>query len=83
MNVSVDISMYPLTPGYIDPIKKFIAALKAYPQIEIAENAMTTQVFGKYQEVMPLLNEEMAKASVPNPEVVFVLKVIPFNVNDL
>ena len=48
MQVSVDISLYPLDKDYIPPIKDVIDRLHAYDGIEAWTNAMSTQLVGEY-----------------------------------
>ncbi len=81
MKVSIDISMYPLNPDYKPSIKAFIGALKAYSEITTQENNMSTQVFGNYRTAMKIVQDEMEKASGEEPKVVFMLKVIPFDLS--
>lgn len=80
MKVSIDISMYPLNEDYVPSIKQFISALQSH-SFEVRENKMSTQVFGDYDDVMTVLQKEIKKASA-DPKVVFVLKVIPFDLSN-
>lgn len=75
MNVSLDISYYPLNDEFIPPIKDFIFRLNKYPQIVVQTNGMSTQVFGKYDEVMGAVTKEIKK-SFELPHSVFILKVV-------
>ena len=79
MNVSIDISMYPLNPDYKPSIKAFIDALNSYNEITTQENNMSTQVFGEYRTVMKIVQDEIEIASGDEPKVVFVMKLIPFD----
>lgn len=81
MRVSIDISMYPLNLEYITPIQAFIDALNSYEEITVEENNMSTQVFGDYKVAMKIVQDEIEKASGKDPKVVFVMKVIPFDVS--
>ena len=80
MNVSIDISMYPLKENYISAIQDFIDALNLYGEISVQENAMSTQVFGEYRTAMKIVQDEIEKSSGEDPQVIFVMKVIPFDV---
>lgn len=76
MNISVEISYYPLHgEDFIEPIKAFIDRLKMHPEIEAQTNGMSTQVFGEYEDVMKILKEEI-NVSFENPYSVFVMKVV-------
>lgn len=80
MNTSVEISYYPLNVEYIPPIKSFIERLNAYEEIKVQTNGMSTQVFGKYKDVMLILTDEIQK-SFELPHSVFVLKIINADLN--
>lgn len=81
MKVSIDISMYPLNPDYKPSIKAFIGGLNSYEEITTQENNMSTQVFGEYRDVMRIVTDEIEKASGDEPKVVFVMKLIPFDLS--
>ena len=75
MKTSVDISYYPLDKKFKTPIKNFISRIKAYPELEIRTNTMSTQIFGEYKDVMNALTNEIEK-SFDFPHSVFVIKII-------
>ena len=76
MNLSVEISMYPLNQEYGTPILQFIERLKSYKELEIRSNTMSTQVFGEYGMVMDVIKEEMKTAFLTEDAVVMVMKFI-------
>lgn len=78
MRITVDISMYPLTENYIEPIKGFINAVKNNPNIEVVTNKVSTQLRGEHNEIMPLLTNEMIKV-FEKIRASFVIKVIKGN----
>ena len=75
MNISVDISYYPLKEEFIPPIKGFIERLNCYDSIVVKTNGISTQVFGDYYNVMEIITKEIHK-SFELPHSVFVLKII-------
>jgi uncharacterized protein YqgV (UPF0045/DUF77 family) len=75
MNISVDISYYPLKEEFIPPIKNFILRVNQYPDIDVVTNGMSTQVFGSYDLVMKALTTEIKK-SFEIPHSVFILKIV-------
>ena len=75
MNISVDISFYPLNVEFVEPILDFIHRLQDNKELEISRNGMSTQVFGKYDAVMRILTKEIKK-SFKIPSSVFVLKMV-------
>jgi uncharacterized protein YqgV (UPF0045/DUF77 family) len=75
MRISIDISYYPLTDEFIPHVLDFIDRISGYEKIEVQRNGMSTQVFGKYFEVMETLTKEIHQ-SFELPHSVFILKVI-------
>jgi uncharacterized protein YqgV (UPF0045/DUF77 family) len=59
MRIGVEMSLYPLTEGYIPVIKGFIDRLNAVPGLAITTNRMSTQVFGEYDLVFATLQREL------------------------
>lgn len=80
MNISVDISYYPLHDEFIPPIKDFIQRLNKNKKLIVKTNGMSTQVFGEYEVVMQTLTKEM-KASFELPHSVFILKIVNADLN--
>lgn len=76
MHVAVDISLYPLSDGYIPPIKDFIERVRARPGLSVVTHSMSTQVSGDLARVMPALQEEMAVTFGRPHRSVFVMKVL-------
>lgn len=75
MNVSVEITLYPLAADYVPPIRDFIERLNRRPGIQVMTHAMSTEVHGPYRQVMAALTEEMQQ-SHREQRAVFVLKVL-------
>lgn len=76
MHVAVEISLYPLTEGFLPPIEDCIARLRARPGLRVLTNAMSTQVSGELPAVMHALQEEMAVTFGASHRSVFVMKVL-------
>jgi len=49
--------------------------LQDYKELEISRNGMSTQVFGKYDDVMRIITIEIKK-SFQVPSSVFILKIV-------
>ncbi|MCK7595955.1 hypothetical protein M0G74_01575 [Microbulbifer sp. CAU 1566] len=81
MQLSVDISMYPLKDEYIPAIKDFIQRLNEQPQLQVISNTMSTQVFGDYDVVMDVLKVEMRKSWEQFGRAIFVCKFIDGDLN--
>lgn len=80
MNTSVEISYYPLKEEFIPPIQDFIDRLNQHHELKVQTNGMSTQVFGKYKDVMAVLTREIEK-SFEIPHSVFVMKIINADLN--
>ena len=81
MQLSVEISLYPLKDEYIPAIKDFIQRLNEQPQLQVISNTMSTQVFGDYDVVMDILKEEMRKSWEQFGRAIFVCKFIDGDLN--
>ena len=75
MNISIDISMYPLKESFEQPIIDFIKALRK-SGFKVEENGLSTQVFGPYDKVMDFLKEQMYETMLEEEHCVFVMKVV-------
>ncbi|WP_125720946.1 hypothetical protein [Pseudoalteromonas rubra] len=76
MQLSVEISKYPLHSDYIPFIKDFIERLNQHPQLKVLTNTMSTQVFGEYELLMSTLSAEMKHSFEQFGKIVFVCKFI-------
>lgn len=80
MQISVDISLYPLSiAGYEQPILDFIDALEKEPAVDVVRNELSTQVHGDYAIIMELLHKEIGDVFEKLPHSVFVLKLVGNN----
>ncbi len=78
MKTSIELSMYPLKEHYEAPILDFINRLHQHPELEVRTNGMSTQVFGAYDQVMPILQKEIKtsfEADIPMSIVCKILNV--------
>ncbi len=76
MRISVDISLYPLTEDYIEPILAFIAQLESNAKLIVKRNSLSTQIFGEYRDVMDAMDKEMEVVFKQLPHSVFSVKFI-------
>jgi uncharacterized protein YqgV (UPF0045/DUF77 family) len=76
MKVAVDISLYPLTEDFIPPIQDIIARLNRHTGIEVATNAMSTQIRGEYDDVMAALYTEIGETFDTVPKAVFAIRIL-------
>jgi len=75
MNVSIDISMYPLHKDFEKPIIDFIKTLRN-SKFHVEENGLSTQIFGKYLEVMDFINSNIHQTLLSERNCVFILKIV-------
>ena len=77
MDLSVEISMYPLQDGYKEKIKAFLDDINAsdYP-VEIRSSNMSTRIFGSFEDVTSLLNSAMHQSMARFGKIVFVCKYL-------
>lgn len=76
MKLSVEISKYPLHQDYIPFIKDFIDRLNQYPELTVITNTLSTQIFGDYDLVMQMLNNEIKTSYQQFGKAVFVCKFL-------
>ena len=79
MEISVDISLYPLKEDYVVPILAFIKGLESNPEITVKKNQLSTQIYGEYHAVMSLLQNEIYDVFTEIPESAIILKLIGNN----
>lgn len=79
MEISVDISMYPLQKEFEAPILAFIEMLEKEARVEVVRNELSTQVHGDYKIIMALLEKEMFSVFREIPDSIFVLKFVGNN----
>ena len=79
MEISVDISMYPLQREFEAPILAFIDKLEREKSVEVVRNELSTQVHGDYKTIMLLLEKEMFSVFTEIPDSIFVMKFVGNN----
>jgi uncharacterized protein YqgV (UPF0045/DUF77 family) len=76
MNITADISLYPLAADFATEIRDFILRLRAEPGLEVITNQLSTQVRGEFDAVTGALTRCM-RASMAQPgAMVFVVKYV-------
>ena len=77
MDLAIEISMYPLNKAYETAILAFIGRLKAYPDITVQVNQLSTQLFGDYNLLMDCLHKEIKPALLAAGEAsAMVMKIV-------
>lgn len=75
MQVSIDISMYPLHKEFESPIIEFIKLLRK-SEFHTEENGLSTQIFGEYLDLMKFLNSNIHQALLNEKNCIFMLKIV-------
>lgn len=81
MQISVELSCYPLADDFIPMIRGFIKKINQHPEITAITNTMSTQLFGASEVLMPLLAEAMESSWGKDGKAVFVCKFINAELN--
>ena len=76
MDISVEISLYPLDEKYLLSIDEFIKRLNGYDSVEVRTNPMSTQIFGDYEIIMKILKTEIRNIFNKKVDSVLNLKII-------
>ena len=76
MDIGVEISLYPLNANFIPPIQDFIDRLNADGRFKVHTNSMSTQIFGRYEDIFSALTRELRVTFENNDKAVFVMKVL-------
>lgn len=76
MEITAELSMYPLDSNYKPPIIDFIMDLRQQPGIEIVTNQMATQVRGEFAAVTTAINRCMLNAMQAGGRVAFAVKYL-------
>jgi len=74
MHITVEISYYPLTDRYEEPVMELLALLENQPEIEVEAGTMSTLLRGDYEQLMSLLQSSMKTLMQEYPSV-FNLKI--------
>lgn len=82
MNISLEISMYPLTEEYLAAIDRFLEQLHQQPGLKIRVNQMSTQVFGPSEKVFKALQSGIESSYAGEGQFPFVIKVLKGDVSE-
>ena len=76
MNISAELSLYPLDANCVDTIKDFIGELNAVPGLEVRTHALSTEIFGDYALVMDTISTLTQRVFERDPSTVLVAKYL-------
>jgi uncharacterized protein YqgV (UPF0045/DUF77 family) len=74
MEITVEISYYPLIEKYQQPVEKFINEIGKNKEVVIEAGMMSTLITGKYEEVLNLIQQKLKPLMEKYPSV-FSLKI--------
>lgn len=77
MNITAEMSMYPLRDDFIPPIKAVIDKLNSFKDIKVETFATATTLSGDYDAVMDAIKQTLAWSHAEFGTAVFVCKLIP------
>ena len=76
MNITAELSLYPLDADYATLIKAYIAELNRYESLEVRTHALSTELFGEYSAVMDAVHAATRKVFEQDPAAVLVAKYL-------
>lgn len=76
MQLTAELSLYPLQEDYVPVIAAFIEAVREHGDIKIVTNAMSTQISGDYDRVFALVRQELKASYKRHGKQVLVCKFI-------
>ncbi len=80
MNITIEISLYPLTELYVDEVNKFIGLLQAH-DFTVNVNALSTQVQGPYHIVWGAVGNALKQTFSSGVRGSLVMKVLPGDID--
>ena len=75
MQVSLEISIYPLTEDHLPVINAFLREMHA-SDLEVVTNGMSTQVFGPYDRVMEVTTNALRNGMIGPGKVAVTIKML-------
>ena len=75
MNISIELTLLPLSDDFETPIKSFINKLRTLG-FKVFENPMSTQIYGEYDALMSSLQELIKDSFKNESSVVLNMKII-------
>jgi uncharacterized protein YqgV (UPF0045/DUF77 family) len=82
MDISVEVSKYPLREDYLAQVDDFLERLHAHPNIKVETNCISTQIFGEAAAVFAILEKEICR-SFEKGQSPFALKILKGNLSTM
>ena len=77
MNLSMELTAYPLEDKYLPVIEKYIEHLRGYKKIKLEVFQTCSVLFGKHDDVMEALSSSIKWSVEHKNKVVFISKFLP------
>lgn len=77
MQLTAELSLYPLSENYIEIVLAFIETLEQRRDLTIRRNAMSTQITGDATQVMQVIQSTLTKSFEDFGKQVLIAKFIP------
>jgi uncharacterized protein YqgV (UPF0045/DUF77 family) len=74
MEITVEISFYPLSDNFNEPVREFIEAIANNKKIVVEPGTMSTLLTGQYDDIMKLLDQKL-KYFMEKYSSVFTIKI--------
>ena len=77
MNLSIELTAYPLEDEYLPVVEKYIKHLRSYKNIKIEVFPTCSVIFGKHDDVIDVLSSSIKWIVKQKNKVVFLSKFLP------
>ncbi len=77
MQLTAELSLYPIQDDYIPVIQSFIDAVREHGDLVVVTNAMSTQIAGEHDRVFEVVGRQLAASYEQFGAQVLVAKFIP------
>ena len=77
MNLSIELTAYPLEDEYLPVVEKYIKHLRSYKNIKIEVFPTCSVIFGKHDDVIEVLSSSIKWSVKQKNKIVFLSKFLP------
>lgn len=76
MNITAELSLYPLSDNYIAIVKGYLVDLNAINGLEVRTHALSTEIFGDFETVMAAIQSATRAVFEADPAAVLIAKYL-------
>ena len=76
MDITAELSVYPLVDDFASTIKSFINDLNKVEGLEVRTQSLSTEIFGEFNLVMDTVKETTKKYFEADPSTILVAKIL-------